>query len=371
MTPQGWSNFDGVRKIWADDILSITTHTGKNIKCTSDHLLYTKLGFMPVATLQLDYEIYTTEGFERVLSINTVSPEHVYDLINVKDSPQYFTNSILSHNCEFHGSSGTLIAGWKLKELVAAIPIREKDGLKQFEQPQKGHNYSCVVDVSRGRGFDYSAFHIVDVTKMPYKQVCTFRNNLITPLDYADVIFQTCKNYNNCAVLIETNDIGEQVARDIMYEFEYENILSTTNAGRAGKKISSGFSPNTDYGVKTTKTVKSVGCSILKLLIEQNQLLINDFETIHELSVFSRKGTSFEAEEGNHDDLVMGLVLFAWLSDQQYFKELTDINTLMKLREKTDEEIMADLLPFGFIDDGMSEFDDAETMAANWAFSSR
>lgn len=254
---------------------------------------------------------------------------------------------------EFQGSSGTLISGWKLKELVHKVPLYSKEGLSKYEEPRRDRAYACIADVSRGKGLDYSAFSVIDVTEMPYRQVCTFRNNLVTPVDYADILHRVCKSYNSASVLVEINDIGEQVSSSLHYDFEYENILSTESAGRAGKRITSGFGANIDKGIRTTKSVKSVGCSILKLLIEQNQLILYDFETISELSTFSRKGISYEAESGKHDDLVMGLVLFAWLSDQMYFKELTSINTLAKLREKTDEEIAQDMLPFGFVDDGM------------------
>ena len=105
---------------------------------------------------------------------------------------------------------------------------------------------------------------------------------------------------------------------------------------------------------------------------EQNQLIVNDFHTIEELSTFSRKGKSYEAEDGKHDDLVMGLVLFAWLSDQQYFKDYTDINTMIKLRERTEEDIMNDLAPFGFVDDGrgdMVEALDLSQSRGGWMFS--
>jgi len=218
--------------------------------------------------------------------------------------------------------------------------------------PDKTRSYVCVADVSRGKGLDYSAFSIMDVTKMPYRQVCTYRNNNVAPIDYADIVHRVCKSYNNAGVLVEINDIGGQVADSLHYDFEYDNILFTESAGRAGKRITSGFGNNVDRGIRTTKNVKSIGCSILKLLVEQNQMIVNDFDTISELSTFSRKGVGYEAEPGKHDDMVMGLVLFAWLSDQDYFKELTSINTLAMLREKTEEEIAGDLVPFGFVDDG-------------------
>jgi len=263
--------------------------------------------------------------------------------------------------CEFLGSSGTLIAGWKLKELVHQAPMVERDGMIQYFQPEKGHVYIMICDVSRGKGLDYSAFQVLDVTKMPYNQVCVFRNNSVTPLDYADIIHRTAKSYNDAYVLVEINDIGEQVSSSLQFDFGYENLLFTENAGRSGKRITTGFGgKKADKGIRTTRIVKSIGCSMLKLLIEQNQFIINDFHTINELSTFSKKGNSYEAESGKHDDLVMCLVLFAWMSDQQYFKDYTNINTLMTLRDKTEDEIEQELSPFGFIEDGREEFIDDE-----------
>jgi hypothetical protein len=259
------------------------------------------------------------------------------------------------YECRFIGSSGTLIEGNKLKALVPREPLIQNGGITMYERPNDDGIDACVVDVSRGKGLDYSAFQIIDITKMPYNQVCVYRDNYITPAEYAEVIYRTSKSYNDATVLVEINDIGEQVSELLHFDFEYENILFTESAGRSGKRISAGFSKRCDKGIRTTKTVKSVGCSILKLLIEQDQLIINDFQTIQELSTFSRKRNSYEAESGAHDDLVMCLVLFAWLSDQAYFKEMTDINTLIQLREKSEQEMMENLLPFGFYDDGMPE----------------
>lgn len=261
---------------------------------------------------------------------------------------------------EFQGSSGTLIAGWKLKELAAQwqVPSHNQKGLMKYVDPASDRRYTCLVDVSRGKGRDYSAFSIIDTTEMPYSQVCTYRNNMTTPMDYAATIAQVAKSYNKASVLVEVNDIGEQVGHALHYDLEYDNVLFTENAGRAGKRISSGFSKGVDKGIRTTKQVKSTGCSILKLLVEQNQLIIRDFNTIQELGTFSLKGQSYEAEDGCHDDMVMGLVLFGWLSDQQYFRDFTDINTLSNLRDQTDQELLDDLLFFGFVDDGRSDVED-------------
>jgi len=256
--------------------------------------------------------------------------------------------------CQFQGSSGTLISGAVLKTLVSQNAIASHDGMNKYYDPIKNHSYVIVVDVSRGKGLDHSAFQVIDVTTMPYQQVCTYKNNMVTPLDYSGTIYRTSKAYNNATILVEINDVGAQVADSLYYDYECETLVYTENAGARGKRISTGFGRGSgiDRGIRTTKTVKAIGCSMLKLLVEQRQLIINDHDTINELSRFSKKGISYEAETGCNDDLVMGLVLFSWMTDQQYFKELTDINTLMKLRDKTEEELENDLVPFGFMDDG-------------------
>jgi len=261
--------------------------------------------------------------------------------------------------CAWLGSSGTLISGAVLKTLVSKSAIIARDGLSVYKEKEGNHQYVIVADVSRGKGLDYSAFQVIDVTSMPYEQVCTYKNNMVTPLDYAGVLFQTAKAYNNASILVEINDTGGQVADSLFYDFEYEGVINTENAGARGKRISGGFAKGgtSDRGIRTTKTVKAIGCSMLKLLIEQRQLIINDHNTIFELSRFSKKGTSYEAEPGCNDDLVMGLVLFGWMSDQQYFKDLTNINTLQRLRDKTDEELENDLVPFGFIETGHPDED--------------
>jgi len=260
--------------------------------------------------------------------------------------------------CEFLGSSGTLISGSKLKELYPEQPIMKSEGLIQYERPEKNKQYVLIADVARGKGLDYSTFNVIDISEMPYRQVAVYRDNLIGPVDFATVIYRAGMIYNQAGVLVEINDIGGQVSDILLLDYGYENLLYTQNSGRSGKVLSGGFGKNVDNGIRTTKLVKGTGCSMLKMIVEQNQILIRDYETIQELSRFSRKKDSFEAESGFHDDLVMNLVLFAWMVEQPYFKDMTDINTLVKLREKTDEQIEEEMLPFGFVDIGDEFYED-------------
>jgi hypothetical protein len=260
--------------------------------------------------------------------------------------------------CEFLGSSGTLISGSKLKELYPDRPILTSEGLIQYEKPIKNEQYVITADVARGKGLDYSTFTVFNITEMPYRQVAVFRDNHIGPIDFASVLNRIGMVYNTAGLLVEINDIGGQVVDVLHIDYGYENLLYTQNSGRTGKVLSGGFGKNVENGIRTTKLVKGTGCSMLKMLVEQNQLLIRDYDTIQELSRFSKKANSFEAEPGFHDDLVMNLVLFSWMTEQAYFKDMTDINTLIKLREKTDEQIEEEMLPFGFIDDGDVFYED-------------
>jgi hypothetical protein len=259
------------------------------------------------------------------------------------------------YECQFLGSSGTLIAGWKLKELLEGRmdPIMAKEGMVQYEKPIKDHRYCIVADVSRGKGLDYSAFSVIDITKMPYRQVAMYKSNQTTPADYADVIYRCAQLYNMSYVMVEINDVGEQVSWHIHDMYEYEYVLQTENAGRSGKRLASGFggSAKKDLGIKTTQPSKTLGCSMLKMLVEQGKLEIMDTATIDELSTFSKQGNKYAAEPGKHDDIVMGLTIFGWMTSQDYFKELTDINTLVELRDKSEDKILEEIIPFGIIDD--------------------
>ena len=256
--------------------------------------------------------------------------------------------------CSFLGSVDTLISPTKIQNIPHFDPIETSGGLDIFERPEKDHQYCMTVDVSRGGSNDYSAFVVIDITQMPYKLVSKFRDNEIKPLVFPEIIYRTAKTYNESQILVEINDIGGQIADALHHDMAYENIIMTQMRGRLGQIVGGGFGDGqTDLGVRTTKQVKRVGCSNLKQLIEGDKLFINDFDIISEMSTFVQKGSSFEGEEGATDDLMMCLVFFSWLTDQQYFKDLTDEDIRKRLYESQRENIEADMAPFGFIDDGV------------------
>jgi hypothetical protein len=258
--------------------------------------------------------------------------------------------------CEFLGSVDTLISSAKLKTLVYEDPIKRNKGLDVYENPKEDNNYLMTVDVARGIGNDYSTFIVFDITEFPYKSVAKYRNNEIKPMLFPSIINDVARGYNNAYVLAEINDIGDQVANILHFDLEYDNILMCSMRGRAGQLVGSGFSgKKSQLGVRMTASVKKLGCSNLRTLIEDDKLIINDYDTISELTTFIQKHNSFEAEEGCNDDLAMCLVIFSWLVAQDYFKEMTDNDVRKRIYEDQKNQIEQDMSPFGFISDGVNE----------------
>ena len=247
--------------------------------------------------------------------------------------------------CEFLGSTNTLINAQTIQRLSTKDPEFTNNGLDIYESPQENHYYAITVDTSRGIGGDYSAFVVVDITEMPYKVVAKYRDNKIAPMLYPDIIGKVGKDYNNAFILVEVNDIGQQVVEILHQEIEYENILSTVNEQQK-QYVSPGFGKSTKHGVTTSKQVKRQGCFAFKSLLEEQKMLVFDEHIIHEISTFTEKGNTYQADEGYHDDLVMCLVLFGWLSSQQFFKDMTDINTREGLYKQQMGDIETNLTPF-------------------------
>jgi hypothetical protein len=269
--------------------------------------------------------------------------------------------------CEFLGSVDTLISASKLRTMVYEDPLHASKGLHTYEEPIKDHQYVMTVDVSRGVNNDYSAFVIFDITEIPYKIVGKYKNNNIKPIIFPNIINDVAKAYNEAYVLIEVNDIGGQVADIMQFDLEYENILMCAMRGRAGQIVGQGFSHKSQLGIKMTSTVKKTGCSNLKALIEDDKLLIQDYDIIAELTTFIQRKQSFEAQEGCNDDLAMCLVIYAWLVVQPYFKELTSDDIRKRLFEDQREAIEEDMAPFGFVLDGLDEEVEVDDKGDAWA----
>lgn len=255
---------------------------------------------------------------------------------------------------EFIGSSATLIPAAKLRNLAFKDPLSSQEGFDVHANPVKDHRYIVTVDCAEGVGQDFSAISVIDITELPYKQVAKYRSNTIPPLVFPTIIYNIARKYNDAYVLVEVNSVGQQVVDILHYDLEYEYIYQIQRSQAKGQNISGGFKRAVAFGLKTTTQVKKIGCANLKALIENDKLLIEDFDTISELNTFVRVRDSYEAEEGNNDDIVMTLVLFSWLTAQKYFKESIDTDIRKKISEDLNVSI-EELTPVGIFDDGKQE----------------
>jgi hypothetical protein len=370
-TPHGWQDFHGVQKLSGKKVVDVVLESGKQISVSTDHRFYERrLGYCDVSALYSGDMIKTKDGFETIISIlpRYDNPD-VYDAVEVGKNHCYYTNDILSHNCEFLGSSNTLINGSKLAALHWKEPIRRMECMDVFEEPEHKHTYVITVDVSEGQGLDYSAFSVFDVTQIPYKQVAKYKNNEISPMLLPAVIYSAAMKYNEAFVLVEINSIGLQVADILHHELAYENLLKFQQKGKQGIQASGGFAAGKNklaFGLKITPQSKMIGCSNLKTLIENDKLILNDEDTVTELFSFAADKKTFKAEQGSNDDLAMTLVHFGWLTAQKLFKE-TVSNDIRYVLQK-EQSYLQDInnVPFGFIDNGLDDFVEKDANGDIW-----
>lgn len=266
-------------------------------------------------------------------------------------------------DCEFLGSSGTLIDPDVLNTIVPKPALAHKilkyggttEPLDIYRRPSADRQYVLIADVADGKGQDYSAFTIIDISEIPYRVVAKYRSNLIKTIMYADVIFEAATLFNEAWVLVEINELGREVVQTLHQDLEYENILTTKSAGRGGGMVLGGYGKSSELGLRTNKATKRHGCIGLKTLIEGQKLLFEDFHIFEELTRFVDNGRgSYEAESGGHDDLVMTLVHFGWMVNQAYFKDLTDTDIYAKFKEDYESAIEEDVMPVGVFT-GVSE----------------
>ena len=251
----------------------------------------------------------------------------------------------------FFGTGDTLISGEALMRLKAKEPVRvlEDQCVRVYEESDPKHDYIMTVDVAKGVGGDYSTFNIIDISQRPFQQVAVYQNNKISPILFPDIIYKYAKVYNDCTVVIENNDQGGIVCNGLYYDYEYENLF-----------LESAIKAN-GLGITMNRKVKRLGCSNIKDIIEENKIQINDKNTILEISTFVAKGQSYEASDGNHDDLMMNLVLFGYFTNMAAFNELSDINFKKFLFEQQMKEIEEDVVPFGYIDDASDVIEELQS----------
>lgn len=354
-TPTGFEHFDGIKKKIADSLFTFTFEDNTYVKCSGNHVFLTDVGFLKACEIGLSNTL-TNKIIKNISS--ELGEFEVYDPVCVEKHSTYFSNGVISHNTYFLGSSNTLISGKKLQQMVFAEPIAEHDKTIIYEYPIKGdddnkkdHLYCIVVDVSEGRNMDSSAFSVIDISSTPYKQVATYQNANISPILFPTVIHNAARMYNDAYVLVEINN-NPQVADVIHQDLEYENLFKIFTGNKKPQQLSAGFGRGVQMGLKMSPAVKRIGCSNLKTLVEGDKLIVNDFNTISELTTFVANKTSFAAEADSNDDLAMTLVIFGWLSTQKYFKDIVSHDIRKQIQLENMNQLDDENLPAPIIEDG-------------------
>lgn len=260
------------------------------------------------------------------------------------------------HGVEFHGATDALIpSSILIQKFQKKDPIEIKQDLKIFEKPvtntedpSKDHKYFMTVDCGKGVDLDYSTFTIFDITSLPYKTVASYRSSTVHPMVFPNVIYDVASTYNNAFVLVENNDVGFQVVTILQKDLEYENVMWSKSSKKSKVTLSFNGGGNSELGVRTTNSIKIIGCTSLRTLFESGKLVLYDEDCFKELTNFVAQKGSYGASEGNTDDLVMNLVLFAWSTQQQAFNWISDTDA-RKIIETESEEIV---IPFGFRSSG-------------------
>lgn len=308
--------FDAVRKVVHKKYLQISAG-GKKLRVSHNHICViaiTSTIFVDLIAdeLEIGDMCILQSGKHRIEEIEEIHDEIVfYDIVGVEGDSRFYANGILTHNCgTFAGGSGTLINGMKLEALTPDVPINDTSArFYKYKEADPSRKYIATLDSAEGRGQDYHALNIIDITDEQWEQVAVLHSNTISHLILPDIVLKCLVEYNEAPIYIELNSTGVSIAKSLYMDLEYEYVICDSSI---------------DLGMKQSKRTKAIGCSTLKDLIEKDKLKINHKATIQELRTFVVNGVSWAAEDGFHDDLVMGLVIFAWLSTQQKFADFLE-----------------------------------------------
>ncbi len=347
LTPEGFKAFKGVNKRIKGNYVKLTFTDASILKCSTNHQIWGQRGYRAARSYKPGQQI----SGKILLSCELIKEKCIlYDPAGVADNQSYISNDIISHNCDFLGSQYTLISAEKLVTLAIIPPIRIENGMRIFADSISNHQYFMVCDVSKGVERDYSTITVIDCTSLPYRIVATFRSNEVSPYVFPNYIYQLGKYYNEAYCLIETNKV-DKVAYILHQDLGYDNMIRTTYNTNHKQRLASLVAGT--VGVDTDKKIKRIGCLSLKQMIEQDKLIVPDEDMINELCQFVEVKESYAADPDSDatDDMVMTLVLFAWLASESLFTQLTDHDLRKKLLDRKDDYIDDNFLPSLLISD--------------------
>lgn len=210
------------------------------------------------------------------------------------------------HECEFIIYNETLVDPLYLVNMEATDPIRNMGQVRWYKHPHPNYTYVLALDPAAGTGGDNAAIQVVELPTM--EQVAEWQHNK-TPVEGQMKVMMGIMQYlRDMSVkqvywTVENNTIGEAalvVIRDtgeenFPGEMLHEPKKNATNKSRRG--------------FYTGHKTKLEACLNMKRFIENDKLKIRSKPMLKELKNFVARGTSFAAQPGEHDDLIMAMVM--------------------------------------------------------------
>jgi very-short-patch-repair endonuclease len=362
-TKNGYEDFDNIISRGVKQTLKIKTENSE-IVVTHNHLFVVLNNEVIASELKIGDYLETKNGLEHITDIDNCCEMDVFDVLNT-ESHTYLANNINNHNCEFTGSSHTLVDAGALEKFLVREPQEIRDGkLKIYKHPEKGHQYICSVDAAKD-GIDDFSVQIIDITDFKFEQVASAQ----LQIDYLlmpEYINDWCEYYNHPYLIIENNEGAGQSVADQMYQtYEYENLHFDTDGVSKKKKKYPGF--------RTTTRTRKLILQTLKLFIENNNLLIHDKKTINQFYTFILLNNKYQADENCKDDAIMSLAIaFAPFCNSKNFEDMKEL--VKRLYNEFDETSTEDkgfieYLTVGSFDDGVDMNEQAqETNYNNFSY---
>lgn len=197
----------------------------------------------------------------------------------------------------FLGSSSTVITpdilGFLFEESKNPLFYDLEDRLRVYEKPIEYAKYIMGVDTGKGTGNDASTIQVLRVDSTnPIKceQVATFEHDKTDVYQFSEIVNRLSYYYNGAIMIVENNAEAAPVVNNLWYTYENMNL----------------FCKGTDLGIRATKGTKTKSVLLMKKLIEEGSLKLNDANTIKELGSFIEERGKFFGKD-LHDDLVSGL----------------------------------------------------------------
>jgi hypothetical protein len=183
-----------------------------------------------------------------------------------------------------------------------------------WEEYSPGADYMISADVARGDGKDYSTFHIFNIQN---SEIVAEYQGKPTPDVFAEILYQTGKEYGECMLVVENNSVGWGVLtrlEDLGYGSLYYSKKSSHEHVEAYLSENAGVIP----GFTTSSKTRPLTISKLEELIRNKLITIKSKRLFNEMKTFVWENGRPQAMKKHNDDLIMACAIGCWVKETVY-----------------------------------------------------